>query len=108
MTIDDATVVDVIVEDEATAIVRLLMTDRRDWSAEHEHLRALQDKLNRYLAFVEGGELVAQSPHLAECRVRIEVTFRHEPTPHAREGFLLPAQQSIREAGMDFVWTVGT
>lgn len=36
------------------------------------------------------------------------MTFRHEPTPHAREGFLLPAQQSIREAGMDFVWTVGT
>jgi hypothetical protein len=54
MTIEDARIVDFIGVDPVTGHVVLTITDHLPWDSD-EHVLLLQDKLNRYLAFVESG-----------------------------------------------------
>lgn len=107
MTIENTSVVDFIAHDNDSPIVRLVIADHLDWTDEPTHLYTLQEKLNRYLAFVEGGELTERFPNLSKKKVLIDVAFLCEPTNHAREHFLEKVQQVIRSAGMDFTWRVG-
>lgn len=106
MTVENADVVDFVAYDEGSQIVRLVITDHLDWDDELTHLYALQEKVNKYLAFVESGELAEQFPHFASRPVHIDVEFLHQPTTHACTHFLEKAERVIRSAGMEFVWHV--
>ena len=48
----------IISTDTQTGHVVLTISDHLDWSASTWHQRILQAKLNKYLAFVESGELL--------------------------------------------------
>jgi len=104
MTIEDPNVVDFLslISDE----VVLTVSDHLDWQDELAHLADLQEKVNRYLAFVESGEMVDRSPEAAGRAVRIDIAFKHPPPDHARQHFLEPAAATIHHAGMRLTWRV--
>ena len=105
MSVENTEVVDAIGVQKGTGSVALTISDHLDWRDLHGHLRTLQDKLNRYLAFIESGELLESYPDAKGRAVRIDVYFQHEPSREAGE-FLAKAATKIRQAGMSFEWRV--
>lgn len=105
MAVDDPEVIDFVGTTLDQRAVVLTVSDHLDWASSDEHLLVLQEKINRYLAFIESAELVEQYPDAAGRAVRIEVVLRCEPS---REGaaFLRRAQGVIEAAGIEFGWHV--
>ena len=62
MSIEDPDVIDIIGIDRTTGDVVLTISDHLDWSDSVAHQLLLQAKLNRSLAFVEGGEIFEEIP----------------------------------------------
>jgi hypothetical protein len=106
VTVADPSKIDIVARRPDADVVRLVITDHLEWTAELEHLAMLQAKLNAYLAFVESGQLRTSYPDTAEKRVQIEILFVHEPTEHAQQHFLARAVDIVRGAGMELLWTV--
>lgn len=104
MSIEHANTVDVISTDPETGEVVLIITDHLQWGS-NEHLFLLQEKLNSYLAFIEGGELLGAYPSAKGCPVRIDVVCRYRADPEA-EYFLHRAREVIQEAGFGFRYEV--
>ena len=107
MTVENPNQIDIIAGREDPPLVRLVVSDHLDWSAETDHLATLQEKLNHYMAFVETGELVAKYPQYANHPVEVEVVFLHPPTVRVVEHFLDRAAEVVGSAGLEFSWRVG-
>ena len=101
MAVDQSKVIDLIGVDIATGEVILTISDHLDWKDGQEHLLALQEKLNTYLAFVESGELVASYPDAKERAVVIKVLFKFRPDEMGLQ-FLAGVKEAIRSAGLSF------
>ena len=104
MAVDDANIVDIISDDRNGCVV-LTISDHLDWSDPLFHLHTLQEKLNRYLAFVESGELLERRPEAAGRPVRICVALSHSPIAIGRE-FLEKAKAIVENSGVDFSYRV--
>jgi len=104
MSISDEHIID-LVSKSPDGKVTLSVADHLPWDAEAEgdHLVQLQAKLNRYLDFMNGGELADKFPELADHRPIIRVHFVHTPSPTA-ERFLALAARSIQAEGVDFTY----
>ena len=98
MSVENESVVDIISIDERQSAVVLTISDHLDWSDTTQHQMVLQSKLNRYLAFVESGELLEQYPAGNGLRVKFRVVFKFKPDKTAIE-FLTKAKKIIEEAG---------
>ena len=98
MSVDDLNVVDIISTDPGTGHVVLTISDHLDWTDSIQHQSVLQAKFNRYLAFVESGEILAQYPDAQNRPVAFKVVFKHKPD---RQGwnFLVRAKDVIEAAG---------
>lgn len=110
MSVDQIDVVDMISVDRATREVVLTISDHLEWHNTIEHQHVLQQKLNRYLAFVESGEILQKYPDAQGRSVVINVVFKFEPD---KEGdlFLVRAGEVIRSAGFNFrhnLWVAPT
>ena len=105
MSVEQEAVVDAIGIETATGIVVLTISDHLAWDAANGHLLTLQNKINRYLAFIESGELLEKYPNANAKAVRIDVVCRYEPTPMACT-FLARAESTIIQAGFSFGWRV--
>jgi hypothetical protein len=61
VTVEQLDVVDFAAIDPKTDEVLLVITDHLEWTGEDqpdkEHMLILQEKINRYLAFIESGEI---------------------------------------------------
>ena len=81
MPVDNPGVVDIIGIPPDKSLVALTISDHLDWSDSHQHLTVLQEKLNRYLAFIESGELLRKYPDATGKPVSyavVEVTYLSE------------------------------
>jgi hypothetical protein len=103
VTVENPHVVDFISTDTGTDDIVLTIADHLPWNEGHEHLLALQQKLNTYLSFIESGELLEARPEAAGRRVRIALMHR-EPLTAMAARFLDSAKTTIREAGFDLTW----
>src|SRR5689334_21372162 len=103
MALEKLDVVDAIGIDKETGVVCLTLIDAWGWDDERAHLLTLQEKLNRYLGFIESGEVREAYPKSIGKKLRIEVIFRFPPTPWAIE-FLATAKQCAAEVDTDFVF----
>ena len=101
MSVENDAVVDVISLDEQKSAVVLTVSDHLDWSDSTRHQTILQSTLNRYLAFVESGELLDRYPAGKGLRVTFRVVFKFKPDKAAIE-FLTKAKQGIESAGFSF------
>ena len=105
MPVDDLDVIDAIGLDSTTEEVVLTIADHLDWDEGDEHLKFLQNKINRYLDFIQTGELLERYPMAHARQIRIDVICRWHPSSHALE-FLERARQVIETNGWHFSWRV--
>ena len=71
--------IDVIGIDRQTGQVVLTISDHLDWSDSIAHQKILQEKLNRYLAFVESGEIMESYPDAKDRAVAFPSGFQVPP-----------------------------
>ena len=105
MSIQDGSVVDIISIREQDSTVVLTVSDHLDWSDTAQHQTLLQTKLNRYLAFVESGELLERYPAAKGLAVRFAVVFKFKPDMEAVD-FLRKAKEVIESAGFSLETSV--
>ncbi len=98
MSVEQPDVVDIVGVDKKTGHVVLTISDHLDWADTVEHETVLQAKLNRYLAFVESGEILTSYPDSKDKPIAINVVFKFKPDQEGRR-FLARAQEVIESAG---------
>jgi Family of unknown function (DUF6572) len=101
VSIEQLDVVDIVSIDKKTGHVILTISDHLDWLDTIAHQTALQAKFNKYLAFIESGELLTRYPEAKGRPVAIKVVFKCKPD---QEGwrFLSRAKAVIESAGFGF------
>jgi len=104
MSINNPEVVDAIGIERDSDVVVLTICDHLDWYCAEEHLLALQDKINRYLGFVEN-ELLDAYPLAMGRSIRLDVLFKFQPTECATQ-FLIKARLVAEEYGVMLYWRV--
>jgi hypothetical protein len=100
MAVDDSGVVDIISIDPSGNVV-LTISDHLDWAESVSHQLTLQEKFNRYLAFVESGEILDQYPNAKGRSVIFRLVTKHNPDPDGAQ-FLERAKKVIESAGFGF------
>jgi hypothetical protein len=81
--------------------VVLTISDHLDWIDTISHQQTLQEKLNRYLSFVESGEILEGYPDAKYRPVVIQVVTKYDPDPSGTQ-FLQRARGAIERAGLAF------
>jgi hypothetical protein len=105
MTLDRPNVVDAIgIENESGQVV-MSIADHLEWEPLQDHLIALQNKINAYIAFIENNEFEKSYPNGLGRPIRIELCCKYPPIAEAQE-FLAKASEVIRGAGWMFSWRV--
>lgn len=100
MSIDQTNVVDAIGVDNVTGSIVLTVMDHLDWTGNaNDHLLLLQEKLNTYLSFVEGGEILEVYPDAKERAVLIDVVYKY-PLNQQAENFYSQVTSIVEGAGM--------
>ena len=105
MTVTESKTIDAIGIERSTDEVVLTIADHLGWTNAGDHLSSLQAKLNRYVAFIESGDLIVEYPNAKGRKRRIDVVFQHEPTDGGLR-FLATAQDTLRAEGIKLAWSV--
>jgi hypothetical protein len=100
VSIDQLDVVDAVGVESASGKLILSIADHLSWEEEEEHLLALKNKLNAYLAYIESGQLFEAYPDSRGRVVLIDVVAKFSPSA-AAETFLRQAAVTLREAGYE-------
>ncbi|MBU4642326.1 DUF6572 domain-containing protein [Bacillus toyonensis] len=100
MALHDIDQVDLIsLDNENKDIVYLTIFDALDWEEEHEHALLLQEKINRYLAFIESGEIYETTPEtIGKDKFVIQIYALHERNEYGKEFYAL-VQDHLHGAG---------
>jgi hypothetical protein len=98
MTVEQTDVVDIIGLDGNTGEVVLTISDHLDWNESVEHQTTLQNKINKYLAFVESGEIFLRYPKAKGRLIAFNIVFKYTPDADGQE-FLSKARRVIESAG---------
>lgn len=101
MSVEDIKVIDIISLDKEEKEVILTISDHLEWDNENEHLLILQDKLNTYLAAIEGGDLYVQYPKANKKSICIQIVALHSPNEDGLI-FLQRTKEIIENAGYRF------
>jgi hypothetical protein len=107
MSIEQNDVIDIISIDRTNGDVILTVSDHLDWSESAGHQTLLQAKLNRYLAFVESGEILQSYPDAKDRSIVFAVVFRFCPDEGGR-AFLAKVRKIIESAGFSFREQIST
>ncbi len=99
MAVDQVNMVDIVSLDLQGRCV-LTISDHLVWG-DGNHLLVLQAKLNRYLAFIESGELIENFPDYAGSPVVIKIALKYKPDSDGIR-FLALAGEVIESAGFHF------
>ena len=104
MAVDERNIID-FVSTGKDGTVTLSVADHLSWADEKQHLCHLQEKLNRYMDFINGGELAENFPEAADLRPLIKVHFVHPPPPKAKE-FLSKITSLIESERISFTYDI--
>lgn len=104
MAVDDPDQIDAIGVERTTGAIVLTITDHLPWDDASDHLTRLHEKLNRYLEFVENGQIFDAYPEAKRnSTLRIDVQCLHPPLTEGLH-FLERARDMIVARGMDLRW----
>jgi hypothetical protein len=84
--------------------VILTISDHHSWE-EPWHLQLLQDKINSYLQFIEGGQIFEDYPSAIGKDLIIDIVMKEEPKEGALP-FLDHIKKIIVDAGFGLEWRV--
>lgn len=110
LTILDANTVDIVAVDPCKEIARLAISDHLRWDdpeEEKEHLWLLQEKINAYLRFIEGGELYQNYPDAKGAKCEIELVAKY-PLSVTGVRFFEQARSIVQAAGFELLYRVFT
>ena len=108
MSIDQLNKVDLITIDRNSGDVWLTISDHHDWGLdEMEHLLLLQEKINGYLRYIEGGELFEHVPDARNRKIVINVSAKF-PLSQKAEWFYKEAGDFVKNAGYQLQFRVLT
>ncbi len=94
-------VMDLITLDTATDKVVLAMIERRPWGADPHQLKQIEEKINRYMAYVLDGFLAEHHPQYVGKRVTLRLDCAEAPTGEAAR-FVDAATHAAAEHGLEF------
>ena len=100
MSIEDKDKIDFISIRRSSDDVILTISDHLDWEDELFHLEMLQDKLNVYIEFIEGGQIYEDYPQSKGRKLVIEIVSKEEYNPEGRE-FLDKAKPIVQSIGAE-------
>ena len=104
MTVDQTNIVDFVTISPESGDCSLTISDHLDWENDHdEHIWKLQEKINSYLRFVEGGELYEKYPNAKGKRIEIRVIGKFRLNLVASE-FYARAGKVLHDAGFELVF----
>ena len=95
MSVEDRNIVDLIGVEKRTGKVILTIADHLDWQNEQNHLSALQAKINRYIEFVESGEVLVAFPKAKGRPLVIEIVAKHS-FPESADDFLSMIEERLK------------
>lgn len=98
--------VDAISIDKKTGLCTLAIIDSLDWENEEEHLLLLQEKLNVYLSFIEGGEIYTVYEPSKGREFEIKIYFQ-QASPESCKQFIEQASRIIFDAGFQLTFQNG-
>lgn len=105
MAVDDPDVIDLIGTETTTGHVVLTIADQLPWDDTKRHLLVLQTKINRYVEFIESGQLAEDYPNAKPgVAVRIEVACEFPPSGDGTR-FLSLAKNKLQDAGWGLSWS---
>lgn len=99
MSVLDKETVDGIALDVHGKGIRLLISDHLGWSDEYNHLLALQEKINAYIAFCEEHQYNQVYKNIIVEYAIFEIHFMFEPTLKAMN-FIEQVQRQVNEMGI--------
>ena len=103
MTIEQLDKIDFISTD-SNGNINLFISDHLEWDKENNHLHLLQEKINKYLSFIESGEIKDHIQNMNDKTIIISVVYKHKPNETALV-FLEKAKQTIEQTGFYLKWT---
>ncbi|MES1165971.1 MAG: DUF6572 domain-containing protein, partial [Verrucomicrobiota bacterium] len=89
--VENPMILDLITTDRESGDVVLVMIERRPWGAHPQQLKQIEEKINRYMAYVLDGFLAEHHPQHAGRRVRLRLDCAEAPTGEI-ERFVAAAQ----------------
>jgi hypothetical protein len=102
MTIENLDVVDYIAWHPKTEEVGLMIIDHLGWTdddqSNKEHMYLLQEKINRYVAFIESGEIY-RSYSKARGRDLVIIVLARDPMNREAETFFEKVKAFLLKAG---------
>jgi hypothetical protein len=101
MSVDKSGVIDII-STTVEGKVALTISDHLSWEDDH-HLQLLEDKINGYLAFIEGGQIYEDYPDAINRELSIRTVMKYEPSTEAID-FLEKCREIICDTGIGFEW----
>ena len=99
--VENSKVIDLISVDPASDTVVLTMIERRAWGASDQQFQQIEEKINRYLAYVLDGFLAEHHPAYVGKKARIRLDCAEAPEGESAR-FVDAATQAIRGEGLDF------
>lgn len=94
----DTKTIDVVALDEEAHKINLLIIDELEWLDSKEHIDQIQEKILKYVTYVEKGEFSSSYPNYEEYEFVIRIVFSYPPT---EEGLLYikEAQAVLNDVG---------
>ena len=106
MTIEQTNVIDFLHVTKASGVVRLTIVDHLPWDQdEGVHLLLLQSKLNKYLEFIEGGQIIRDIPD-AESRDIVINLVGEYPLSKLAKVFFEKAGDAIEDLGFRLIFSL--
>ncbi|QIW20483.1 DUF6572 domain-containing protein [Bacillus thuringiensis] len=101
MGLRDLDEVDFMGYDKDEKIAYLVIDDEEDWKDEEKHVDLLEEKINLYLEFIEGGEVYERYPEVKGYSFVIKIFGKYRCTKWGKE-FLEKVDEILVEAGYGF------
>ena len=102
MSVDITDEIDMISESKRTGAVQLVISDHLPWEDTGAHIAILQRKIERYLLFIQSGEILTMSPFSKDKPKVIQVFFMVEPPSGTATKFLNEVKRQVARAGVGF------
>ncbi len=105
MTIEQLDKIDFISTDR-NGDINLSISDHLEWDDKNEHIYMLQEKINKYLSFIESDEIIEHVKDLKGKPIIISVVCKHKPNVAALE-FLEKAKQTTSVPTLNRINSIG-
>ena len=103
--VENPMLMDLVTVDPTTDKVVLGMIERRPWGADPKQLVQIEEKINRYLAYVLDGYLAEHYPQYIGKRVTLRLDCAQTPTGEAAQ-FVAAATHACATHGLEFAVNV--